>query len=54
MPPSYFIGKLIDMKYNTLITSRGREELSMFLPIYKGFREDVSSADTLPKLMKGI
>lgn len=54
MPPSYFIGKLIDMKYNALITSRGREEYSMFLPIYKGFREDVSAADTLPKLMKGI
>ena len=54
MPPSYFIGKLIDMKYNALITSRGREEYSMFLPIYKGFREDVSVADTLPKLMKGI
>lgn len=54
MPPSYFIGKLIDMKYNALITSRGREEHSMFLPIYKGFREDVSAADTLPKLMKGI
>ena len=54
MPPSHFIGKLIDMKYNALITSRGREEYSMFLPIYKGFREDVSVADTLPKLMKGI
>lgn len=53
-PPSYFIGKLIDTKYNALITSRGREEYSMFLPIFNGFREDVSIIDTLPKLMKGI
>lgn len=54
MPPSHFIGKLIDMKYNALITSRGREEYSMFLPIFKGFREDVREADTLDKLKNGI
>jgi hypothetical protein len=42
------------MKYNALITSRGRDEYSMFLPIFKGFREDVNEADTLDKLKKGI
>jgi hypothetical protein len=52
--PSHFVGRLIDMKYNALITSRGRDEYSMFLPIFKGFREDVNEADTLDKLKKGI
>lgn len=52
--PSHFVGRLIDMKYNALITSRGRDEYSMFLPIFKGFREDVQEADTLDKLKKGI
>jgi hypothetical protein len=48
--PEYYIGKLIDLKYNALIKSKNRDTWSMFLPIYRGIRIDVNEADTLEKL----
>ena len=48
--PSEFVGKLIDIKFNALIQARGRESWSMFLPIFKNIRYDVTEADSLEKL----
>lgn len=49
-PASYYIGQLIDMKFNALIKKRGSTIYSMFLPIYRGIRLDQNQADTLDKL----
>jgi hypothetical protein len=48
--PSYFIGKLIDMQYNTLINSKTSETHSMFLPRFRGIRLDQKTADSLDHL----
>lgn len=48
--PSEFVNKLIDIKFNALIQARGRDSWSMFLPIFKNIRYDVTEADTLDKL----
>ena len=50
--PSYFIGSIIDMVYNALITSKSNKHVSMFLPVYKGIRTDKDVADTLAHLKK--
>lgn len=49
-PPEYFLNKLIDMEYNALITSKGSNTVSMFLPRYKSIRLDQNTADTLEHL----
>ena len=49
-PASDFVGSLIDMQYNQIIKSKGSDGWSMFLPIYKGIRVDVSEADDFEKL----
>jgi ATP-dependent DNA ligase len=48
--PSEYIGQLIDIKFNALIQSKHRDTWSMFLPIFKNIRYDVTGADTLAKL----
>lgn len=48
--PSFFIGALIDMKYNQLIKAKNAEKWCMFLPIFKNIRYDVTEADSLEKL----
>lgn len=48
---SYFVNQLIDVKYNALIQAKNRESYSMFLPIFKNVRVDVSEADSLEKLL---
>lgn len=48
--PSYFIGNLIDMQYNSLIKRRDSSMVSMFLPRYVNLRLDQNQADTLEKL----
>lgn len=48
--PSEFLGQLIDVKFNALIQAKHRESWSMFLPIFKNIRYDVTTADTLEKL----
>ena len=50
-PASYFLNNLIDMKYNQLILGKDATTYSMFLPVYRGLREDVNEADSLAKLM---
>jgi ATP-dependent DNA ligase len=48
--PSEFVGQLVDIKFNALIKSKHRDTWSMFLPIFKNIRCDVTTADTLAKL----
>lgn len=51
LPPEFYIGKLIDVKYNQLIKSKtAGAKWSMFLPIFRSIRTDVTKADTLIKL----
>jgi len=49
--PEYFVGKLIDMHYNMLITSKNSDDHSMFLPRYRSLRLDQKVADTLDHLL---
>lgn len=49
-PPEFFIGKLIDVKYNMKIKAKGDKKPCLFLPIYRGIREDVEIADNFDKL----
>lgn len=44
------IGRIIEVKYNTLIKSKGKETSSLFLPRFLGFREDIDVADILEHL----
>lgn len=48
--PSEFVNQLIDIKFNALIQAKDRDSWSMFLPIFKNIRYDVTEADTLEKL----
>ena len=48
---SYFVGKLVDMQYNMLITSKNSDDHSMFLPRYRSLRLDQKVADTLDHLL---
>jgi len=41
------VGKIVEVMYNTLITSKHREEYSLFLPRFKGIREDKVEADSI-------
>jgi DNA ligase 1 len=48
--PNQYIGKIVECKYNSLITSKGRDEYSLFLPIFKQIRHDKTKANTLEEL----
>lgn len=51
MSPDEFIGKLINVKYNSVIQSKNpHEKASLFLPIFTGVRIDVTTADSFSKL----
>jgi ATP dependent DNA ligase domain/DNA ligase OB-like domain len=49
-PSDYYIGKLIDVKYNMLIKDKNSTTHSMFLPRYNGIRTDQNQADVLDHL----
>lgn len=49
-PPSYYIGQIIECVYNEVITARGRDTKSLFLPVYKQVRFDKSVANSLEEL----
>lgn len=48
--PDFFIGKLVQIKYNAVIQAKKSETASLFLPIFCHIRHDVTEADTLLKL----
>jgi ATP-dependent DNA ligase len=49
-PKNNYLGEIIEVKYNAVITARGREMCSMFLPIYKKVRYDKVEANSLSEL----
>ena len=45
--PSEFMGKIVAVKYNALITDKKTEQKSLFLPVFVEIREDKNVADAL-------
>jgi ATP-dependent DNA ligase len=45
--PSEFLGKIVAVKYNALITDKKTGQKSLFLPVFVEIREDKNVADTL-------
>lgn len=45
--PSEFLGKIVAVKYNALITDKKTGQKSLFLPVFMEIREDKTVADTL-------
>lgn len=50
LPASHFIDKIIDVKYNMVITNKQNDEKSLFLPRYMGIRHDQTVADSIDKI----
>jgi DNA ligase-1 len=48
--PSYYIGKIFEVGYNEIISAKGRDTMSMFLPVYKQVRFDKNVANSLEEL----
>jgi ATP-dependent DNA ligase len=49
--PESYVGKIIQVKYNCIISSRGSDKKSLFLPIYDGIRDDKTTANSLEDLL---
>lgn len=48
--PEHFVGKIVEITYNEIISSEGRDTKSLFLPIFKTVRVDKSEANSLSEL----
>lgn len=48
--PEEYIGKIIEVCYNSVIGSKGKETKSLFLPVFKSIRLDKTVANTLSEL----
>lgn len=48
--PESYVGKIIQVKYNCVISSRGSDKKSLFLPIFDGIRDDKTTANSLEDL----
>lgn len=48
--PFEFVGKIIEVAYNEVISSKGRDTKSLFLPVYKQVRFDKNVANSLKEL----
>jgi len=46
------VGKIVEIKYNEIISSQKADVKSLFLPIFLNIRDDKKTADTLAKLEK--
>ena len=44
------IGQIVEVKYNEIVTKKGSDEVSMFLPIFVELRKDKNIPDTLKNL----
>jgi hypothetical protein len=49
--PESYVGKIIQVKYNCVISSRGSDKKSLFLPIFDGVRDDKTTANSLEDLL---
>lgn len=45
--PETIIGKIVEVKYNEVITNKSDDSLSLFLPIFENVREDKNKPDTI-------
>lgn len=50
LPIGHFLGKIIEVKYNEVITSKGKDTASLFLPVYMQIRHDKNTANSLSEL----
>jgi ATP-dependent DNA ligase len=50
LPATHYIDKIIDVKYNMIISNKNTDEKSLFLPRYMGIRHDQSIADSIDKI----
>lgn len=48
--PNDFVGAILECTYNEVITAKGRDTKSLFLPVYKQIRLDKTKANTLGEL----
>ena len=48
--PESYVGKIIQVKYNCVISSRGSDKKSLFLPIFDCIRDDKTEANSLQDL----
>lgn len=49
--PSAYLGKIVEIKYNELITAKNRDTYSMFLPVFIKIRDDKSVPNSLQELL---
>jgi ATP-dependent DNA ligase len=47
LDPKEFLGKIVAVKYNALITDKKTGQKSLFLPVFVEIRDDKTVADTL-------
>lgn len=50
--PVYYVGKIIEVEYNEIITSKTKDTMSLFLPIIKEVREDKDEADSYELILE--
>lgn len=48
--PQYYLGKIVEVVYNEVISSKGKDTKSLFLPIFKTVRDDKTVANRLEEL----
>ena len=49
-PADYYMGKIVEVAYNEIITSKNKTTKSLFLPIYKQVRFDKNVANSIEEL----
>lgn len=49
-PASFYFGKIVQCKYNALITAKGRDTHSLFLPVFQNVRFDKTEANSFEEL----
>lgn len=49
-PHDFYVGKIIEVNYNEVITSKGKDTASLFLPVYNQIRYDKNVANSLSEL----
>jgi DNA ligase-1 len=48
--PSFYINSIVECTYNEIITAKGRDTKSLFLPVFKQVRQDKNIANSLAEL----
>ena len=45
-----FLGKIVEVKYNDIIKSKGKDEMSLFLPRFIKLRDDKDQANSIEEI----